>query len=496
MSTGATTSHSPVKSASGELCIPRVNIVISNLPFVRSGARHGGLRERVGKLGQSLSGNSDASVFFQVYILTLLADDARVGVIGPLAWLSAGYGTALQRHLVRHYSIEQVLSSRNVPWFGQAQVRAVMLIMQKRSDGKEAVGDCRFISSIDPHKRQLTDHKERRPRPCSPPRVRIVEQTTLERRTMTAKSHGIWNRYLRAPDVYFEILEQCREQMAELGEIATIKAGGKSGINDFFYVRRVHQPDSINRPDATWIEASDGRRFHIESQFLVPVVRSPAELPTVAPLRGDTLECLAFNCDKDRAWLRRNKCTGALEYITWGESMAGQSGAPWPEVRSVRQRRNWWNLPQQEPCGVLLPMSTNRRLAVFQSPTGAMVDHNLFTCSFSRRGDRAAALCYLNSALFMLFREVHARAGLGGGAAKTELSDWKAMPVPRDLRHVPRRKPSWFGNQVEPVDRELERPGRREFDRVVLRGLGLEPGEFLERIIDGVLQIVTERTNS
>ena len=496
MTTTSKTNHMPQKSAHGEPHIPRVNIVISNLPFVRSGARRGELRERLGKPGQSFSGNSDASVFFQVYMLNLLADDARVGIIGPLAWLSAGYGIALQRHLVQHYSIEQVLSSRNIPWFGKAQVRALVLIMQKRSDGKEAVGDCRFIASFDPHKPRLTDRKKK-PNQLEPaPRNRVVSQTTLNQELTTARYPGVWNRYLRAPDVYFEILDRCRERLTRLGEIATIKAGLKSGINAFFYVRPVEHVNRPILPGRILIEAADGNRFYIESQFLAPVVTSPAELRTVAPLRNDPLKHLAFVCDKDRDWLERNKCTGALEYLAWGASMTGKSGALWPEVRSVRQRRNWWTLPQQEPCNVLLPMSTNRRLAVFQSPPGAIVDHNLFTCTFSRRSDRTAALCYLNSALFMLFREVHSRAGLGGGAAKMELSDWKAMPVARNFGHLPRRKPSWFRKRVEPVERELERPGRREFDRVVLRGLGLEAGEFLEHVYGELLQLVDERVSS
>lgn len=495
MTTTSKTNHMRQRSAPGEPFIPRANIMISNLPFVRSGARHGELRERLGKPGQSFPGNSDASVFFQVYMLNLLADDARVGIIGPLAWLSAGYGIALQRHLVQHYSIEQVLSSRNIPWFGKAQVRALVLIMQKRSDRKEPIGDCRFISSFDPHKPRQGRHNKELSRRDTTTRVRIVSQSTLKHELTTASHPGVWNRYLRAPDVYFDILDRCRERMTRLGEIATIKAGLKSGINAFFYVRPVGHINRSTQPGKILIEAADGNRFYIESQFLAPVIISPAALRTVTPLRSDPLKHLAFVCDKDRDWLERNKCTGALEYLAWGESMTGKSGAPWPEVRSVRQRRNWWTLPQQEPCDVLLPMSTNRRLAVFQSPPGAIVDHNLFTCTFSRRSDRTAALCYMNSALFMLLREVHARAGLGGGAAKMELSDWKAMPVPRDFRHLPRRKPGWFRNQVEPVDRELERPEQREFDERVLRGLGLKSGEYLERIYSELLRLVDERAS-
>ena len=48
-----------------------------------------------------------------------------------------------------------------------------------------------------------------------------------------------WGKYLRAPDVYFEILEKCKDKLVPFSKVATTRFGTKTGINDFFYLTEV-----------------------------------------------------------------------------------------------------------------------------------------------------------------------------------------------------------------------------------------------------------------
>jgi hypothetical protein len=54
----------------------------------------------------------------------------------------------------------------------------------------------------------------------------------LKREGKTVK----WGRYLRAPDVYFEILEKAKDKLVPLKEVAEVRFGIKTGINEFFYL--------------------------------------------------------------------------------------------------------------------------------------------------------------------------------------------------------------------------------------------------------------------
>ena len=45
---------------------------------------------------------------------------------------------------------------------------------------------------------------------------------------------GKWGRYVRAPDIYFDIMRRFGERFVALGEIADIRFGVKTGCDAFF----------------------------------------------------------------------------------------------------------------------------------------------------------------------------------------------------------------------------------------------------------------------
>ena len=50
---------------------------------------------------------------------------------------------------------------------------------------------------------------------------------------------GKWGKYLRAPNLYFQIMERYGNRFVPLGEITTIRFGVKSGCDAFFMPRDV-----------------------------------------------------------------------------------------------------------------------------------------------------------------------------------------------------------------------------------------------------------------
>ena len=68
-------------------------------------------------------------------------------------------------------------------------------------------------------------------------------------------------KYLRAPDIFFTILEKGKDKLVKLGDIAEVRCGIKTGVNEFFYL----DDDQI-------------REWKIEPEFLKPVIKSPRRL--------------------------------------------------------------------------------------------------------------------------------------------------------------------------------------------------------------------------
>ena len=44
---------------------------------------------------------------------------------------------------------------------------------------------------------------------------------------------------MRAPDIYFTILEKGRDKLVRLGDIAEVRRGFTTGANEFFYLEDV-----------------------------------------------------------------------------------------------------------------------------------------------------------------------------------------------------------------------------------------------------------------
>ena len=91
-----------------------------------------------------------------------------------------------------------------------------------------------------------------------------------------------WGKYLRAPDIYFEIMKKCADKFVPLEKVADIRRGFTTGINEFFYL-------------------TDGQVEHwgIEKEFLKPAIKSPKESLSIK-LEEKKLKNKVFLCNKKK----------------------------------------------------------------------------------------------------------------------------------------------------------------------------------------------------
>ncbi|MFH7880946.1 MAG: DNA methyltransferase, partial [Candidatus Aenigmatarchaeota archaeon] len=147
-------------------------------------------------------------------------------------------------------------------------------------------------------------------------------------------------KYLRAPKIYWKILEKGKDKLVRLGDIAEVRRGFTTGANEFFYLKPVGKTvkevvEIAEKNPDTLIRVRNGADWEgeIEAKFLKPVIKSPRELKTII-VRLEDLHYLVFMCNKSKEELKGTK---ALEYIKWGEKQ-GFNKNP-----TCKGRARWWD---------------------------------------------------------------------------------------------------------------------------------------------------------
>jgi len=280
-------------------------------------------------------------------------------------------------------------------------------------------------------------------------------------------------KYLRAPDIYYKILEKGKGKLVRLGDIAEVRFGIKTGANEFFYLDK----DKITE-------------WGIEQEFLKPVIKSPRECKSIL-IDPTQLKYKIFMCHKTKAEL---KGTNALSYIEWGERQG------FDQNESVVNRRLWYSCPKDLYGNVFWTKETNDRIGCFVSYELMMSDCRLYfaKADVSFRNS-------VNSTVQALFSEILCRSGLGLGARSLmvyEVNDFLMI----DPIFLPNNKIRLLDRELlsiyeecgldKSVELKTQRPNplpdRKALDDIVFDALGLTQDERNE-VYWAVCELVQNR---
>lgn len=449
-----------------------------------------------------------------------LRESGRMGIVTSNAWLDVGYGYALQRFLLNHFKIVAVLESRCEPWFLQAAVNTVVTIAEACSDPAERdAHPARFVkvkrslaelipwdagsdalnrwTGLEELVGRIEATCQDGGKPAQPTtyedddfRVRAVRQGALLRELEAAGKARKWGRYLRAPDVYFDLLREAGDRLCLLRHVAPPARGGTTRINEFFYV------------DEETIQ-----RWGIDPEFCWPLIKSPSESDTVR-INVEDLGLKVFVCREPKENLRAKCKLGTLHYIEWGEQQeyrrGVQRGMKWPEGPWVRKRRpGWYALPESETKHAQLFVSQfygDRHIQRF-SQEPLVADCVLNFLDPVDGVDLRLLVAVLNSSVSSLFVELAGRVVLGDGALKLQVEDARDyLSVPNVLQFGKADRQAvldafepLLARPIGSVFDEVHQPDRRALDTAVLKAMGLEPDYWLPRLYDGLATLVRER---
>jgi methylase of polypeptide subunit release factors len=308
------------------------------------------------------------STFADIYIslfwhaAAFLKPGGRMGIVTSNAWLDVGYGYGLQRFFLDNFKIIAILESRCEPWFQEAAVNTVVTIVERcESSTERDAHPVRFVRikrpladlmpwdmrldglrrwvGIDKHVQHITAGMNTSEDPNAPHstedddfRIRVINQSALRNEVNRARQTVKWGRYMRAPQVYFDLLKQASNDLILLREIAPPSRGNLTGNNEFYY-----------------FDENKIKKWAIEPEFLYPLLKSPGDSDKIL-IDEESLNLKVFVCRMTKQELVEKAKLNALRYIEWGEEQTYKtgslSGLTWASGIEVRNRKpGWYALP-------------------------------------------------------------------------------------------------------------------------------------------------------
>jgi type I restriction-modification system DNA methylase subunit len=523
-----------------DVVVANLDAVVGNPPYVRQEELNKEYKEQLqalvgeeyrGVANPRLSGRSDLYVYFFPHGAALLKDSGYVGLVTSVGWLDTEYGFRLQGFLLSNFRVIAVIESLVEKWFEDARVTTVVTILQKESDdGKRKANKVRFIQLRRPLreifsfalKGPVSEESESARQADLTAirqliegiteseaneywRVRVMSQGELWRRGCEAKVRpedteevgeeyraGKWGQYLRAPDVYFDLLDRCGDRLVPLDEIAEVKRGFTSGVDRFFCVRDVTE-DELKRAGnaeefrAKWaigpgdtekiriIRDGEGGLHVVEARYLEPEFHRLTEATRIVVAARDVKKRV-INAPVARVGLRG---TRLARYVAYGEGKGWHSGST---VASRAKARPWYDLgllPKGERAQMFWPLAHQYRHLVPWNEDAMPCNHRLF--DVWARGCREPRVLWaiLNSTFVALSKHQFGRPVGIEGNLDTEVIDAKMMLVPDPRAASP--------DVAKRIVEAAEAVSKRSVARTLPDEFGLEDRQRLD---DAVLELL------
>jgi len=477
---------------------------------------------------------SDLYVYFYYHGLSILKPKGIFCFINSNSWLDVGYGAGLQEFLLKNMMKPIYVIDNIVQRTFESDINTVIVLIKRLKDRDEIKDEdaLKFIAFKKPFeeiaKADVFKQIEREDKFVINDIYRLFPKKRLELieegveipeeeiikdiKSLPYIGNKWGGKYLRAPEIYWKILKKGKDKLVRLGDIAEVKPGCYSGLDDFFYF--------IRKPEFLTI---------VEKKFIKKVIVSPKQIRKIL-INPDDIKTYVFYCEETKDGLTK-RYKGALQYIKWGETqktrkhMKTKEGIPFPQVESVKKRKpGWWVIPERNitPTNNFLPLTINDRFYSPYSEKPLISDRCFHRIFLKVELNKISLSIVLNSSLTLFFIEVEGVRELGQGALDFGTDDAKRLLIvnPKLLNDLTSNKslleknilsifeelgfpkcnqrncnhPEHPYEYVKPEEVSFNRimPDRRELDKIVFEALGLTEEEQLE-VYRAVLELVKNR---
>lgn len=565
----------PGERLNRSVTVPRaVDAIIGNPPYIRQevigprGKRQIEARLAIDQLASPdlfwprWSGRSDIYVYFFAHSIRFLKEHGRLVFLTASSWLDARYGAALRHFLLNNFRVIAVIESAAENFFDDASINTCITVLEREADSAarktNPIRFVRFNRSLS----QILGDRDRTPTRSDRAlhltreiqkgelvssdsyRLRSIAQAELgsavteEQRTRVGFERG-WGKYLRADDVFFNVIGRGRSRMLSLSKLASVRFGVKTGANEFFYVKENGRDAKIKarmlalsdvasvrrgittganeffylsrasltegkKADSAGVPSQQGRSTNgltvvcdsggtvreIESELLSPVVFSLKDIPEILLEKVESQRML-FNCGFRASDLAG---TRALEYIKCGER-AGYHRRP-----SCAAREPWYSVTRgRKPAPLIFPSKVGERWLVALNKARVFEDKKLYGVFPAHSVPAVTLAALLNSTWARYYAEVTCRQMTGAQAIAdidVAIAEQILLPDPRKLSAALKKRleaalADLSRRRICSVFEEIKRSDRRRLDALVLEAIGFRDRSERETVLNELYQAVT-----
>ena len=516
-----------------EITYPRwYDCIVGNPPYTRQEE----MSEITGKIGYkdeminkalhmgrrklaTISRRAGIHAYFFVHGTKFLKNGGRFGFIVSNSWMDVDYGKGLQELFLNNYKIIAVIESKVERWFEDADINTCIIILEKCNDAQKRNKNLvRFVYLSKPLRhfippaRDIWEKQKERLHAIDDliktilfhdefyqtDEFRIFPKKQKELweegfNKETEKYEGAkWGKYLRAPEIFFKILDKGRGKLVPLKDVADVRRGFTTGANKFFYL--TEEEIQAKRIEKEFWMHEDEKGDWVPNY----VIKSPRECKTIIVNPSD-FKYRVLMIHKDKKYL---KGKNILKYIRQGERK-GFHKRP-----TCASRKRWYDLGVWEKPDLIWPDAYNNRYGIYDTQRN-WADKRFFYI-YLKKTHYTLLHAYLNSSIIPLIIEIDGITNLGEGAVYTNVYQLERLPIPLNiseeleqhlssiLRQLSKRKVlsifHEFGVSIpEEVSLDKIRSDRRALDKIIMGDiLGLTDEDQLE-VYKAVVDLVKSR---
>lgn len=450
------------------------DIVLANPPYVRQ-EDIGAVKPLLERLYPDAAvGQSDLYCYFYARGVQLLRPGGIHIFVCSNSWLDVAYGGKLQEYLLKRAYVQSIYESAIERQFASADINTIISIIQKNKATETA--QTRFISLLAPFDKAHSDPTQRREIVRTQAELWQAGLGDADKQGIQHYEGDKWGgKYLRAPSIYWKILEKAQKRLTALGNLANVRRGFTTGANDFFYVRVLGVKNGI----AT-IRCDDGTEHTLEVECVQEPVLVKAREVLRPVLEPDDLAYRLVRLTEADA-----SKPHAAAYIAWGEAQGFHSR------QTTKSRKPWYSIRIQDCAAVAFPMAHKRRAVIVALHQFAIHIDNRFYGVYPHDNTptrNLAVAASLLSTFSTLCREIHGRANFGQGMLDMKVYEVASLPTLNpalidDIAPLIKAFDGLGNRNIQMIYDEVRRPDRHILDNAFLLAIGFDDAQERSEVL-------------
>jgi len=528
-----------------QTAIPFFDAVVGNPPYTRQEEMEDlfpGLKDRAHNAIQTdwkleVSKRSSIHALFFLHGAAFVKESGYLGLLTHSSWVDVDYGKYLQEFFLKHFNIVAMLEPQAEHWFPAVDVNTSITILQRCNKKAERSNNTvKFVQMKAPLSEFLPKYggEEERMTAFENMVSRIEGADSLQEddlwRIFPVKQSDLWNegldedgnftgskwgKYLRAPDIFFQILERGKSKFTQLNKFADVKFATKTGANDFFFVSDITDETSeaelkqygislANKKRLRLVESGDGGRYVIEAQYLKPLVKSTRDIKSLIIDESITKFRVLIVSDEKGALVGKS----VLKYIRAGETqtfgVGPRAGVP-SKKPTCASRDPWYFLDESNKGDFLWFALITDTHAVPFNPKGFLSDHRFHNIVLKTTKNVELIWGILNGTFTFLCAEFGGKqfGGRGIDSVATDVYEVAQLPL-LNPELVPDEVATKIVSAVRkiadrpilPMLKEVNQPDRQALDDAVLEAIGFDDPEERGKVMSELYAAVCKRVES